>query len=161
MTVHEQPEIGDPSPRILLQRKVFPNSALSAGVENFVAVKSDGRNGPLGMVISTQMKRASRSRPSSLPWLRPSRSRWNVLPMDTLSLVDFEYQRFHGRLMALSPSCCRFVHRPQLAVYGCLADSEQPCSFEGSAIRSLEGCHDHRSLHLRHSRKDSRLWNLR
>jgi len=29
--------------------------------ENFVAVKSDGRNGPLGMVISTQKKRASRT----------------------------------------------------------------------------------------------------
>jgi len=26
---------------------------LSAAVENFVALKSDGRNGPLGMVIST------------------------------------------------------------------------------------------------------------
>jgi hypothetical protein len=36
--------------------KVFPNSALSAALENFVAVKSDGRNGPLGMVISAQMK---------------------------------------------------------------------------------------------------------
>jgi hypothetical protein len=34
--------------------KVFPNSALSAAVENFVAVKSDGRNGLLGMVISAQ-----------------------------------------------------------------------------------------------------------
>ena len=42
--------------------KAFPNSALSAAVENLVAVKSDGRKGPLGMVISTQMKRASRSR---------------------------------------------------------------------------------------------------
>ena len=37
--------------------KVFPNSALSAAVENFVAVKSDGRNGPLDMMISTATER--------------------------------------------------------------------------------------------------------
>jgi hypothetical protein len=27
-------------------KNVFPNSALSAAIENFVAVKSDGRKGP-------------------------------------------------------------------------------------------------------------------
>ena len=141
--------------------KVFPNSALSAAVENFVAVKSDGRNGPLGMVISTQEKRASRSRPSSLPWLRPQRSRWNILPMNTLSPVHAEDQRFHGRLMALSPSCCRFAHLSELAIDGSLANSQQSGRFQGLAIRPLVGGHDHRSLHLRHRRKDSRLWNLR
>jgi len=41
-------------------RKALPNAALSALVENLVAMKSDGRKGPLGMDISTQRKRASR-----------------------------------------------------------------------------------------------------
>ncbi len=63
--------------------------------------------------------------------------------------------------MALSPSCCRFAHRPELAVYRGLADSEQSCGFKRSTIRSLVCSHDHRSLHLRHRRKGSRLWNLR
>ena len=63
--------------------------------------------------------------------------------------------------MARSMSCRRFANRSELAVYGGLADSEQPRSFEWFAIRPLVGCRDHRSLHLRHSRKGSRLWNLR
>jgi hypothetical protein len=48
----------------------------------------------------------------------------------------------------MTSSCCRFAHRPELAVYSGLADSEQPCSFKRSAIRPLVGRHDHRSLHL-------------
>ena len=49
--------------------KAFPNSALSAAVESFVAVNSDGRNDPLGMVISAQKKSASRSRPRRITLL--------------------------------------------------------------------------------------------
>src|SRR5580692_4276061 len=48
-------------------RNVFPKSALSADVENFVGTKSDGRNGPLGMDISMQRKRPAARLTLSLP----------------------------------------------------------------------------------------------
>jgi hypothetical protein len=51
----------------------------------------------------------------------------------------------------------RFAHRPEFAVYGCLADPKQPGRFERLAIRPLIRCQDDRSLHFSHRRKGSRL----
>src|SRR5580658_10826142 len=73
--------------------------------------------------------------------------------MDTLSPVHPKANGVQGRLMALSPSCCRFAHLSKLAIDSSLANSKQPGRFQRLAIRPLVGGHDDRPLHLSHRRK--------
>src|ERR1700733_12464852 len=75
------PPIPTPSSPIKC-RKVLPNAALSAFVENFVGRKSDGRNGPLGMDIPTQRKRPAARLTLSLPF---DRSRKQVASLELFS----------------------------------------------------------------------------
>ena len=104
--------------------KVFPNSALSAAVENFVAVKSDGRNGPLGMVMLRTVRTCELAITlhtlSHVPGrIRPEidstllfRGRDGVLPLD---LWRDEHRVLRGKLTPIFYSRAgEVLHLPQL-----------------------------------------------